>query len=236
MRSRPPSRCLTFAKTSRSASRSRSASAAGTGRPARRSRDVSAPTRSAQRPIARRAPPARSISPRTFAWIFSYTRGTAGSIVGRTAWSASWTRAASATNATVVPWNAAAWCASRPKLCASGRKRRTTSSAPWSVVLHPDRGRDEVAVGEHAALRRAGRARGVDERGEVVLADRRRGLRDRVRVLAAVRAALLLERGQVGERDDVQERRQLGAHRRRASPAAPRPRRTPSTASEWPRM
>ena len=37
--------------------------------------------------------------------------------------------------------------------------------------LDAERRRHEILVGEHAALRRAGRAGGVDERREIVLAD-----------------------------------------------------------------
>ena len=37
--------------------------------------------------------------------------------------------------------------------------------------VHAERGGDEVLVREHARLRRAGRSRGVDQRGEVLFAD-----------------------------------------------------------------
>ena len=102
-RNLPPSRCFTLEKTSRSAIRSSSRSSAGTGFPSRRRRLARPPTPIAQSPIARFAPPSRSISPSTFAWIFSYTRGTAGRIVGRTDASASGTRAASEQKASVEP-------------------------------------------------------------------------------------------------------------------------------------
>ena len=63
-----------------------------------------------------------------------------------------------------------------------------------------------VAVADHARLRRAGRARRVDEREEVVLVDRVGALVERGRVRRRVRAAALAQLVEVGERDDVSAR------------------------------
>ena len=77
---------------------------------------------------------------------------------------------------------------------------------PLQVRLRAERGRDEVLVREHAALRRAGRAGRVDERGEIVLAHL-------LRLELGVGAACCrLEGGQLVEADDLAERRQLDAH------------------------
>ena len=62
-----------------------------------------------------------------------------------------------------------------------------------------------VAVADHAGLRRARRARGVDVRVEVVLADRGGGLVERTRVLARVRDPLGPQCVEVGDREHVVE-------------------------------
>ena len=62
-----------------------------------------------------------------------------------------------------------------------------------------------VAVPDHAALRWAGRARGVDVREEVVLGDGVCGLVDRRGVARPVRAAAGEQIGEVGERERVLE-------------------------------
>ena len=82
-----------------------------------------------------------------------------------------------------------------------------------------------VAVADHAALRRAGRARRVDVREEVVLADRGARLVERRRVRRGELAAARLEVVEVGEREHVAEPGQLGPRPPRPSRAAPRPRR-----------
>ena len=64
-----------------------------------------------------------------------------------------------------------------------------------------------VAVADHAGLGRAGRARRVDEREEVVLLDRRLGLGERIRLLGCVGPAAGAKPVEVGERDDVGEAR-----------------------------
>ena len=69
-----------------------------------------------------------------------------------------------------------------------------------------------VAVADHAALRRPGRARGVDVREEVLLADRRLGLRQRARVARGEVRALGLEARQAVVGEHVPEARQAVAH------------------------
>ena len=58
-----------------------------------------------------------------------------------------------------------------------------------------------VAVREHAALRRAGRARGVDQRREVVLCDLVARALDRAGIVRGARAALGGQRFEVSERE-----------------------------------
>ena len=82
-----------------------------------------------------------------------------------------------------------------------------------------------VAVRDHAALRRAGRPRGVDVGEEVVLLDRRRGLAQRVRVLGRVGAPALGQVVEVGEGQHVAQARERRRARARPSRAGPRPRR-----------
>ena len=80
------------------------------------------------------------------------------------------------------------------------------------VVLHrvdDARHRVVVAVAEHAALRRPGRPRGVDDGVQVLLVDRRRRLVERGRVRRRVVAAVRGEPGEVVEREHVLQVRQL---------------------------
>jgi hypothetical protein len=82
------------------------------------------------------------------------------------------------------------------------------------VRLHAQGGGDEILVREHAALRRAGRAGGVDQGGEVFLLHVAPCGLDRTRVGRRVRAALGLERGELVEADDLAHRRRLRLDRR----------------------
>ena len=75
--------------------------------------------------------------------------------------------------------SAARSCARAGGRAASGR-RRARSAGRWSIT---DDHRVVVAMADHAALRRPGRARRVDEREEVVLADRGDRVVERGRVL-----------------------------------------------------
>ena len=67
---------------------------------------------------------------------------------------------------------------------------------------------------EHAALRRAGRAGGVDERAEVVLLDVAAGVVERARMRGGVFAAFGLERRQLVEAEELAQRRRLRPYRR----------------------
>jgi hypothetical protein len=69
---------------------------------------------------------------------------------------------------------------------------------------HTGRGRDEIAMGEHAALRRAGGAGGVDQRREVLLLDR-------VRLKVPCETAVGLQLVEPVEGDDLAQRRQRAA-------------------------
>ena len=87
-------------------------------------------------------------------------------------------------------------------------------------ALHDaDRRGDEVPVREHAALRRPGRARGVDQGREVVLFD---GLG----LQMAGEASVGLELLEPVERDDLAKAGERCRESRRASASALRPRRT----------
>ena len=171
---------------------------AGSGSPLRSSLLVRDPTSSAQRPIARFAALERSISPSAFAWIFSYTRGTAGRIVGRV-------RMERLLDARDVGHERDRAAEPRGGVVDDAREavrereeEQDGVGLVLEVVVHTERSRHEVLVRQHAALRRAGRPRRVDERRDVVLADR----------LRLVRAGAALELGEVVEADDLAERGQ----------------------------
>ena len=120
---------------------------------------------------------------------------------------ASMTCIGSGQNAIVYPVCAPSRCISRPKLCASGRKRSITSSAIAKLGDVVD-GRGHlvvVAVPDRAGLRRAGRAGRVDEREAVLLVDRGLGFGERRRVRRRELAAASAQRVQLGERDHVGE-------------------------------
>ena len=69
-----------------------------------------------------------------------------------------------------------------------------------------------VAMADHAALRRAGRARRVDEREQVVLADRRDRVVERRWMLDLERCAFGLERRKVVEGQHVPQAGERAAH------------------------
>ena len=118
--------------------------------------------------------------------------------------------------------------------------RRTAAAASgWSEdagVLHRLRLRDPAGVRELDALRPPGRARGVDERGQRVAADRGGALLEGAGVRGVPGARPRLE---LGERDDPAVRRWPGrrtsprggalAARRGATRASPPARRSPRT-------
>ena len=76
---------------------------------------------------------------------------------------------------------------------------------PTLQLVHDRRHLVVIAMADHAALRRAGRPRGVDVGEEILLVDRRRGVVQRVGVRGGVVTSACLELGQAGEGEDVPE-------------------------------
>ena len=144
--------------------------AAGSAPPRRSAARARRPGR--ERPVEERracTPPASSTLASACVWIFSNTRGTDGKCVGPTR---RCPRAAAAGSpdqkASVPPTSSATICVTRASTCASGRNRKIDGRLAelQRLLVHVER-REEVGVREHAALRRPGGARRVDDRRDV---------------------------------------------------------------------
>ena len=207
-RRRPPRRSFTFENTRRSASRCWSASPGGIGFPSRRNALSRRPTASAQSISRRRAPVASANVAVTTVWHLlvhprharqdrrPHLRDRPRDVerVGQEGDRVAEVRAREVHQP--------------PEVVRQREVQQHDVAGPAVVgqLVGDGDHRVVVAVPDHAALRRAGRARRVDEREEVLLVDRGGRLVEPLRVRLAVRTPFLLERGQVGEREDVAER------------------------------
>ena len=94
------------------------------------------------------------------------------------------------------------------------KKEKDGVAAVGHVRAHAHGGGDEVLVGQHAALRRAGRAGRVDQCSEIVLADLERSRLERVGIRLGVRLAFRLELRQLCEGEHLVSRTSSKPNRR----------------------
>ena len=212
-RTRPPKRSRILENTSRSNSACWSFSGSGTDLPSRLSLSTFRPTANAALKIFSFAPPSAACIVTMRPWAFSKMRGAAPMKVGFT--TARLSMILSTRPSTAVAKPQASWVESStlPNECAIGSQRNWTSSS-LEDLLGLD-GRTLVGprrVAQPHALGLAGRARGVDQRRELVGLDGVDRLRHRVGVLGEV---LLTERAEVVEADHPVA---VGRRRRRAPP------------------
>ena len=228
MRRRPPN----GSRTLRTRGGRRACASVGARReracPSLSSRLTSRPIGSAQSIRRRLTPVAASNCASTAACTFSYTRGTLGRSVGRTCGRASATRSGIGEEGDREP-DVCAEEQHQPPVVVREREVQEHDVVGAVVrLLHPVDDRCHlvvVAMAEHAALRRAGRAGRVDDREEVVLADRRGRLVERARVRGREVPAVGGEPVEVVVREDVLQRRAAPRRPPRPWRAGSRPRR-----------
>ena len=164
---------------------------------------------------------------------FSNTRGTATTIVGRTIASSSCRCAMSVANASLMPHSVPTRAMILVSMCASGRNRRVTSSGSSTrpqrvdVLQHV---RPQVAVGEGTALRAAGGAGRVHDRGQPIGADAGDAV-VQLGVVDACAPAFELVEAALVDHERLPTGRRLDGDARRTSRASPASRATRRTAS-----